>query len=271
MKNIVKLICTSILLISAQSATAQEDSTLSTSEFEIYDSISVESPTRHIVKLNVPSLFVGTFSFQYEFFPVNFMSLSLGYKFTPKRGMVFEDQVIDLIEDSSGIDNLESTGEKFFREFEFRGSAVTPEVRFYLGQGYGKGFYLGPFIRFDNYKFSSEYDFNTLEDQYLIDFDGKYKGFGYGLNIGSQFKIGRHFTIDTSLGPYFTNVKIDFNSVSNYNLSDAEVEQLRKELSDFELPNGDTEIVLTNNSARMKLTSDNFFNLRFNLGVGFRF
>ncbi|SMC35697.1 DUF3575 domain-containing protein [Moheibacter sediminis] len=270
MKNIVKLFCVMTLLVFTQFANAQEDTILDDPTL-VYDSIQTESPSRHIIKLNVPSLFVGTLSFQYEFFPVNFMSISLGYKFTPKRGMVFEDKVIDLIEDSSGIDNLESTGERFFRDFEFSGNAITPEVRFYLGQGYGKGFYLGPFLRFDNYDFSSNYNFTTFEDQYLIDFEGKYKGFGYGLNIGTQFTIGKHFTIDTSLGPYFSNVKIDFNSVSDYNLSDAEMEQLREELSDFELPNGDTEITLTNNSARMKLTSDNFFNLRFNLGIGFRF
>lgn len=270
MRKIQTLICITTLLAFTQFANAQEDTALY-AETEIIDSVQIEKPTRHFIKLNVPSLFVGTFSFQYEFFPVDFMSLSIGYKFTPKRGMVFEDKVIDIIEDSSEIDDLDSPGEKFFREFEFNGSAITPEVRFYLGKGFGKGFYLGPFVRFDNYDFESQYLFQSLDQQEQIDFEGKYKGFGYGLNIGTQFTIGKHFTIDTSLGPYFSNVKIDFNSVSDYTLSDIEVEELRDELSDFELPNGDTEIYLTNNSAKVKLTSDNFFNLRFNLGIGFRF
>lgn len=270
MKKIVKLFCLTILFASSQSVFGQEDTTLD-AQPEIVDSVFTESPSRHIVKLNVPSLFVGTFSFQYEVFPVNWMSIGLGFKFTPERKMVFEDTVIDLIGDENDTDALDEPLTKFFDEFEFSGNAFTPEVRFYLGQGYGKGFYLGPFVRFDNYKFSSTYAFNTLEDSYLIDFEGKHKGFGYGLNIGTQFTIGRHFVIDTSLGPYFSNIKIDFNSTSNYSLTDQEVEEFRDELNDFELPNGDTEITLTNNSAKVKLTSDNFFNLRFGLGVGYRF
>ncbi len=228
-------------------------------------------PTRHIVKLNIPSLAVATFSFQYEFFPVNWMSVSLGYKFTPNRKMVFKDKVIDLIGDSNDTDDLDDPLAKFFEEFKFKGSTITPEVRFYLGQGYGKGFYLGPFVRFDNYKFTSSYPFQTYLDNYLIDFEGKYKAFGYGLNIGSQFTIGKHFTIDTFIGPYFSNVKVDFHSTSDYYLTNEEVEEFRDELNDFELPNGETEITLSNSSAKGKLTSDNFFNLRFGLGIGYRF
>lgn len=267
MKNNLKLLSI-VLFLSTVLVNAQENFEKNYAEDE---TSQVEKPKRHVFKINAPSLIVSTFSFQYEFFPVDFMSISLGYKFTPNRGMVFEDQVIDIIEESSGYADLKSPGERFFRDFEFKGNAFTPEVRFYLGQGYGKGFYLGPFLRFDNYKFNSNYEFSPLGDEYFIDFDGKYKGFGYGLAIGSQFTIGKHFTIDTSVGPYFSNVEIDFNSVSNYNMSDMEMDILRDELSDFELPNGETELHLTNSSARMKLTSDNFFNLRFNLALGFRF
>lgn len=267
MKNKLKLLSV-VIFLSASLVNAQE---YSDEIFAAEEIPPIEKPTRHVFKINTPSLFIATFSFQYEFFPVDFMSISLGYKFTPNRGMVFEDQVIDIIEESGGYSDLQSPGERFFRDFEFKGNAVTPEVRFYLGQGYGKGFYLGPFVRFDNYKFNSNYEFSPLGNEYIIDFDGKYKAFGYGLSIGSQFTIGKHFTIDTSVGPYFSNVEIDVNSVSNYTMSDIEREALREELSDFELPNGETEIYLTNNSARMKLTSDNFFNLRFNLALGFRF
>lgn len=228
-------------------------------------------PSKHIVKLNVPSLAFGIISFQYEFFPVDWMSLNLGLKFTPERKMIFKDKVIDLIGEENDTDGLDEPLTKFFEKFKFKGNAITPEVRFYLGQGYGKGFYLGPFIRFDNYKFTSTYLFQSSLDDYMIDFEGKYKAFGYGLNIGSQFPIGKHFTIDTFLGPYFSNIKIDFNSTSNYILTDEEVEQFRDELNDFELPNGETDITLSNSSAKGKLTSDNFFGLRFGLGVGYRF
>lgn len=250
---------------------------------ETIDSIYVESsilevemdssyvkPKRHIVKMNLPSLIVGTFSFQYEFFPTSFLSIALGYKFTPERGMVFKDKVIDLVEDSSNADDLDDPGARFFSHFRFKGNAITPEVRFYLGEGYGKGFYLGPFVRFDNYKFTSLYPFEGAMSFYDIDFEGKFKSFGYGLNIGAQYRIGR-IAIDAFLGPYFSNVKINFNSVSNYTMTDEDAQWLVDELSDFKLPNGKTEITANKNSVRVKMTADNFINLRFGLGIGYRF
>src|SRR5690606_19330143 len=228
----ISLAFTAFLLVFSVELNAQ-DTTIAHSEtennYEEFDSAQV-SPKRHIIKLNIPSLAVTTFSFQYEFFPVNWMSLSLGYKFTPNRDMVFKDKVIDLIGDSHDTEALDDPLTRFFDDFEFKGNAITPEVRFYLGQGYGKGFYLGPFVRFDNYKFTSVYPFSTYLDDYIIDFEGKYKAFGYGLNIGSQFPIGKHFTIDTFLGPYFSNIKIDLNSSSDYYLTDEEVEEFRNEL-----------------------------------------
>lgn len=271
MKTAFKIIFLTILLTSAFNLKAQESENQNESYLtEQNDSLEFR-PTRHIVKLNVPSLAFGVVSFQYEFFPINWLSLNLGMKFTPERKMPFKDQIIDLIGDENDTDDLDEPLNKFFEEFKYKGNSITPEVRFYLGKGYGKGFYLGPFLRFDNYKFNSTYLFQSSLDDYMIDFEGKYKGFGYGLNIGTQFTIGKHFTIDTSLGPYFSNVKVDFNSTSNYTLTDEEVEEFRDDLNDFELPNGETDITLSNSSAKAKLTSDNFFNLRFNLGVGFRF
>lgn len=226
---------------------------------------------RNVFKINLPSLIIGTYSFQYEFFPVSFMSLAIGYKFTPKRGMIFKEQIIKIVEDSNDYGDLESVGRRFFKPFKFSGSSISPEVRFYLGEGFGKGFYLGPFIRFDSYKFSSNYLFYGESENYIIDFDGHFKGFGYGLVLGAQYRIGKHITIDTYIAPYLSDVKIDFHSTSNYVLTDTEVIQLSDDLNSFSLPNGETSIELSNSSAKGELTSKTFPNLRAGLGLGFKF
>lgn len=271
MKTLFTSILTGCMLLFFAKINAQEF-TEPSEELLLEEVEPIPIPVKqHVFKLNVPSLAVATFSLQYEFFPMNWLSLNLGYKFTPNRGMVAKDKVIDIIDDSNSGKGLSNPFQKFFEDFEFKGNAVTPEIRFYLGEGYGKGFYLGPFARIDHYKFTSAYAFRTLSENYTIDFEGKHKAFGYGLNIGAQFPIGQHFTIDTFIGPYLSNVKIDFHSTSNYQLTDQEVELFREELNEFQLPNGTTDIVLSNSSAQAKLTADQFFNLRVGLAVGYRF
>lgn len=273
MKGLKTIIFSVFTIILSSVAYAQTDS-LDYSDPNEYTKLTNDfpKPTRHFIKLNLPSLAIKTFSFQYEFFPTDFLSISLAYKFTPKRGMIFKDQVTKIIKESGDYgDEVDTPVNKFLEDLTFSKSTITPEVRFYLGKGYGKGFYIGPFIRFDNAKFNSVYLFNGLTDDYNIDFEGKLSSFGYGLNFGTQYPIGKHLTLDIFIGPYLSNLKINTNSTSNYNLSEADVQSLREELEDFELPNGTTEIEVTNNSAKVKLTAKNFPNLRAGIALGLRF
>lgn len=76
-----------IFLLLTQSIWAQEkkinDSPMATiqnmEELNPSDSIEFNADNsyqeRHIIKMNLPSLAVSTFSFQYEFFPVSFTTL----------------------------------------------------------------------------------------------------------------------------------------------------------------------------------------------------
>lgn len=272
-----------IFLLLTQSIWAQEkkinDSPMATiqnmEELNPSDSIEFNADNsyqeRHIIKMNLPSLAVSTFSFQYEFFPVSFMSLNLSYKFTTNRKILFESAIIKLIEDNNDVDGLNEAGKLFFEDFRFKGNSFTPEIRFYLGKGYGKGFYLGPMIRFDNYKFTTNYPFKAFNEEYDISFDGTFNSFGYGLSLGLQYTIGKHFVIDTFIAPYLSNIKIDFKSTSQYSLTPEEIELFQQELEQFQLPNGVTNIQLSSSSAKVNMTSKSFPNLRAGLAIGFRF
>lgn len=230
-----------------------------------------EYKPRNILKINLPSLGLATYSFQYELFPASYFSLGLGYKFTPERKMIFSKQVINIVEKSNNYGNINSPGRKFFEHFKFEGQSLTPEMRFYFRKGFGKGAFLGSFIRFDDYKFKTVYSFYGESENFNIDFVGNFKSIGLGLTFGAQYPIGKHLTIDTYLAPYLSNIKINFNSFSDFELTDNEVVQLADELNKFKLPDGTTEIELSNSSANGKLTSKFFPNLRIGVGVGYRF
>ncbi|MFA5619733.1 MAG: DUF3575 domain-containing protein [Weeksellaceae bacterium] len=267
MKNSLKSLCILFVVFFSQNLSAQNeiyDDSIVIEESERYDS-------RHILRVNLPSFFLKSYAFQYEFFPTRSMSLGVGYKFTPERGMVFKDKVIEIIEDANDLEDLSSPAGKFFEKFKFKGNTWTPELRFYLGHGYGKGFYLGPMLRFDNYDIESEYLLITADRDYYVDFKGKFKAFGFGLLIGAQFPIGKHLTLDTFIAPYLSNIKVNFDSDFDFTLTDEAAEQLRDEVNQIKLPNGETEIIVNNTSATGKMTADTFPNLRVGIGFGYRF
>lgn len=271
MKNSVqKILLILFVFFSSQSLISQVNSLNEAEDSAVLDSTG--NTARNFLKVNLPSFILSTYSIQYEFFPTDWMSLGLSFKFTPERGMVSKEKVIEIVEDTNNMDNISSPAGRFLDQLRFRGSTLTPEIRFYLGKGLGKGFYLGPMLRFDHYKFTSEYLFQPEDQIYNLDFDGKLKSFGYGLIMGAQYPIGKSFTIDFFIGPYLSNIKIDTDSTyGGRELTDEELEILREELIEIQLPNGETDITLNNSSANVKMTSNTFPNLRAGLAFGFRF
>ena len=92
-------------------------------------------------------------------------------------------------------------------DISYSGIGVTPEYRFYLGNGEAlNGLYAGPFIRYQNL---------TLKSNTGVD-DGKASltSFGGGLVLGRQWMFGDVFTLDIFLGPRYTSTSLDVESDS---------------------------------------------------------
>ena len=82
----------------------------------------------------------------------------------------------------------------------FSGYGVTPELRFYPGKKEENqaphGFYLAPYARFSGYKVSADLDYNDGTKTYETTVSAGVRGVGAGLMMGSQWLVGKHFTID---------------------------------------------------------------------------
>lgn len=134
---------------------------------------------RNVIKMNLSSLALLTFSFQGEHAFNKRMSGCLGfYTITPLS-----------IPKLFGVNDFISA--------RFTGYSLTPEFRYYPGKkkkAAPNGFYLAPYFRYSKYTLKGSYHDNTSN------FSGNLKGvttaYGPGIMIGSQWLIGKHFSID---------------------------------------------------------------------------
>lgn len=250
---------------------AQEVDSIETEETETDDSIEMVTTTKsfhyeNIVKINASSLIVKNISLQYERILHKRMSVALGLRFMPKTGLPFRGSI------ENAIDEEDEETLKFVRETRAGGFAITPEFRYYVGAGYGKGFYLAPFARYERFNIESIYPF-TDEDGMTqdIDFKGHNSTIGIGLMIGSQFRLSERLTLDWwILGPYYTSNSITLKA-SGFSLSDDDTETLRESLEDIELAWLKAEATVENTRAELK-ASGSFAAVRgFGLCLGFKF
>ena len=183
----------------------------------------------NIIKMNLTALSTNTYSFQYERALGNKVSLALGVKFRPSTGIPFKSTIksfLDTLSEGAGID--------FVNNARVGGYAITPEIRFYLGKGAMHGFYLAPFVRYENNNLDSwRYTFKTPTKTIIIDFTGKQTGFGAGLQIGAHYLLSNKISLDIWLaGPYIFANNIKVNSVTD--LSDKTDQELIDVKNDIE-------------------------------------
>jgi hypothetical protein len=100
-------------------------------------------------------------------------------------------------------------------ETHFEGIGVTPEFRFYIRKNALDGFYIGPYLRYNNFGFD---DNNST---------GRYKAFGGGVSFGRQWIFKKGFVIDLFFGGHYTNSNItltsgtetpDFTRIEGFNI-----------------------------------------------------
>jgi hypothetical protein len=107
---------------------------------------------------------------------------------------------------------------------KFGGLGIIPEFRFYPGgKGAPRGFYIAPFLKYQNYSISK-----NVDDLILGTYDAKatLTAIGGGLIIGNQFIIGDVVALDLFIGPSIANwsakykenaTESDFGDVSMIN------------------------------------------------------
>lgn len=214
----------------------------------------------HVVKLNVAALGFRNISLQYEKPFHEKMSAGLGVRIQIPRVL---PSIVGGTEEGTG--SIES---------RLTGYALTPEFRFYPGsKGAPKGFYIAPYLRYTNWKISTEstyIDANNVTQNY--DLTGKFTGIGGGLMIGMQWLVGDKFSIDWwIMGGHYGTAKTTLkgkNEDGSWSLQ--EQADIAAELEAYNVPFGTTSYEVTSKDVEFNWHMP-FLGLRPGLALGWAF
>lgn len=238
---------------------------LSLAQVSSLDSLSAR---KNIIKTNVMAYAFKNINVSYERIITKRFSLGFGIGIMPSGKIPFLNSFLDE-EDRQKIQGLEAGLTNF-----------TIEPRFYMGKGYGKGFYIAPYYRYTNFSsntftFNYEYTDNSTSAKYNIPLQtsGKTNGKSFGLMVGSQFILNdsKSLVLDWYIaGAHYGSGKGDFDFVSNYALSADEQEMLKKDIEDLDIPYIEYKVETTQNGAKVKVDGP-WLGFRTGLSLGYRF
>lgn len=221
----------------------------------------------NIVKVNLTGLVLKNYGFQYERVLSRKFSAAIGFRTMPNGLLPLQSTLTDAI--GNNPDAQEQV-----KNFNLGNTAITPELRFYLSKkGYGRGFYLAPFYRNVTFKGSGlKFTYqNGLLSSNSISMTGKLTGNTVGLLIGSQFSLGKYVALDLwIIGPHYGSAKGDFSGTSSQPLTQAEQDDLKKEIEDFDIPLTNKTITVNSSGANVKLSGP-FAGIRSGITIGVRF
>lgn len=210
---------------------------------------------KNLIKLNLASLALKTVSVQYERAIHKKISVGMGVRVMPKGSLPFSSS-FDSIDDQLG-------------SLELGNVAITPEIRFYMGKGVFKGFYVAPFIRYTNYNASINYEFESGNSTEIIPLSGKLNTFTGGVLLGAQWRIANKVYFDWSIfGPQYGFSSGELKGTKTLNAQ--EQKDLSDELNDIDLPVGKVKSTVTANGATVKFDGP-WAGIRANIGIGYRF
>ena len=225
--------------------------------------------SKNIVKINLSSLALNNYSFQYERKIGSRVSLALGFRYMPESAIPFKSKIIDFVDDADT--------EKQLNNFKTGNYAITPELRWYISRkGAPRGFYIAPYARYAKYTASVPFEFEvptgTTPKKMTIDLAGDVTALTGGVLLGSQWRLSKLVYLDLwLLGPNYGTSNGNIDGTPKTTLSDMERDELRKALNDLEIPLTDKEVTVTKTSANIKLSGPwaGIRGLGFNLGFRF--
>lgn len=222
-----------------------------------------------IIKANLLGTTARNFGFYGERILGKRVSFVMGVNTMPKGGIPY----IEKFTDEPEIINIQISSVAF-----------TPEIRFYLSpSGYGKGFYIAPYYKYEQYNASS-YNIEFTDEDYntqFINMHGTLNTHSAGAILGVQWLLGKrdNIVIDwTIIGAHYGTNKGQLKGKTTYNMNEETQNEIRNTIKDsfgsIEIGNlvpvKTENIIVDSNNAQVDLKSPWAF-IRASLSIGFRF
>jgi hypothetical protein len=129
---------------------------------------------KNVIKINTLALIIGTGS------------------------VFYERKVSDLASAQLGVGYLNYKIE----DTKFSGLILTPECRFYIRKNAIDGFYISPYLRYNQYKYENGTDSG----------EGKFTSVGGGVAFGRQWIFKKGFIMDLFFGGHYTDGSVNITS-----------------------------------------------------------
>lgn len=235
-------------------ATAQEDQNISAEKM-------------NIIKTNVTAYAFRNINLSYERAINQWFSVNIGFGTMPEGKVPFINAF------------LKDEDEKRFQNLRIKVINFTIEPRFYIGQGYGKGFYIAPYYRYSDVSsniFDFYYDYKGPDGntyQIPLKGQGKTNGNSGGLMVGVQFFLTKSQNLVLDLwiaGAHYGSGKGDFSMSSDFVLTPDMQAQLKKEIEKLDIPIVDYTVETNANGAKIKVDGP-WAGFRSGLSLGYRF
>lgn len=221
----------------------------------------------NIVKTNLTGYVFRNINLTYERSFNRWFSVNMGFGAVPEGKVPFINSF------------LSDEDEKRFQNLEIKSFNFTIEPRFYLGHGYGKGFYAAPYYRYSKVTsntFDFYYDYNGPNG---ISYQIPLKGFGSvngnsgGVMVGVQFLLTRKQNLVLDLwiaGAHYGAGKGDFTMTSDYILTPEMQAQLKRQIEDLDIPYVNYSVETNERGARV-IVDGPWIGFRSGLSLGYRF
>ncbi len=149
---------------------------------------------KNAVKVNLSSLVARNYHVQYERKIAPKLTLNLGVRIMPKGDLPMKSTFQNLL-------GVEDNDDFQIDRFQIGNTAITPELRIYLGKSAMKGFYIAPYARYASFDLSLPFDieFNhplTGPQTKPVVFEGKVTSFSGGVMFGTQFNLAKKLVLD---------------------------------------------------------------------------
>lgn len=140
------------------------------------------SEKMNIIKTNVTAYAFRNINLTYERAINRWFSVNMGFGAMPEGKVPFINSF------------LNNEDEKRFQNLEAKSFNFTIETRFYLGAGYGKGFYIAPYYRYskitsNTFDFYYDYTFSGTTFQIPLKGFGNANGNSGGVMVGAPFSL----------------------------------------------------------------------------------